>query len=282
MVGGCATHPLPDDVSRKTTYDIVKRMRCEIRDGIAKSSFPIDLPLSTVWVGFDFILTMTEDNDATAGKLKFVNPVSGGSFSLDLGASSEKSRINERTFRVVDSLQRISEEGGCDAESQRKNFVYPITGHIGLDEMVVTFSRIKSLTPIRTVTDTSTNVFTDKLTFTTTLTAGATPELKVAAAQVGSIELTESSIMGSVTRKDDHKVTVALAIGDSVPGGSAKVLSRRTVDKQVVDMENVTPSAVPGPVTPAPDSSAASKVIDELNRQRYRDDLRDFPALRIQ
>ncbi len=31
---GCSIHPLPDDVSRKTTYDIVEKIRCEAKAAV--------------------------------------------------------------------------------------------------------------------------------------------------------------------------------------------------------------------------------------------------------
>jgi len=30
-LGGCSTFPLPDDVTRKSTYDIIQQIRCEAR-----------------------------------------------------------------------------------------------------------------------------------------------------------------------------------------------------------------------------------------------------------
>jgi hypothetical protein len=34
LLGGCAIHPLPEDVTRNTTYDIVQKIRCEGREAL--------------------------------------------------------------------------------------------------------------------------------------------------------------------------------------------------------------------------------------------------------
>src|ERR1700682_6164205 len=36
-VGGCAIHPLPDDVTHLSTYEIVRQVRCETRNALIES-----------------------------------------------------------------------------------------------------------------------------------------------------------------------------------------------------------------------------------------------------
>lgn len=286
-LSGCSVHPLPEDVSRKSTFDIVKRMRCEIKHGSTMSTFPPDVRLSQVSVGFDFTFQILEESNAGDGKLKFVNPVSGGSFSLDFAAAVEKDRNNTRTFRVVDTLERIATDD-CSPEWERANFVYPIAGRIGLDEMVVTFARIRGLTGFKKIGDSTTDVFTDKLEFFTLLRAGVTPTLKIEAGKVGSLELTDYSINGNVRREDKHTVTVVIGISDEKSGATPPPGKGRARDLDDFDdevsmgaRENDIPAARPGPTRPVVTSSATSKVIAELDRQRYLDDLREFPLLSL-
>ena len=83
-------HPLPEDVSRKSTFDIVKKLRCEAREGVLQSAMSIKA-LENTYIGFDFDLTMTENNNANSGLLEFINPYVGGKFTLTVKGERIKS-----------------------------------------------------------------------------------------------------------------------------------------------------------------------------------------------
>lgn len=279
-VAGCSTYPLPQDYSRKYTVDIVKHIRCEVAEGVR--SLPPATPeeLEGTVIGFDFTFKMTEDNNATSGVLGFTNPVGGGTFKLDLSGSAEKKRFNERAFRVIDTMAKLRDEPDCSIEDQRRNFAYPIAGRIGLEELVHSYWQVRDLSTFTPGEDK--RFFTDKLTFTTTLSAGISPNLEVKAAGA-DFKLTNASIDGDLVRKDEHQVTVAIV--QSVAKKVVKVPVRVRVPQP-----RHTPDMAPGaesapsyrtiyrdqtrvvPNTPA----ATQSVIEELNRQRDRDDDRDF------
>lgn len=289
LLAGCSTHPLPGDFARKSTFDIVKHMRCEIQKGVEAATFPRDVHLHQVAVGFDFVFTIQEDANANAGTLKFFNPVSGGGFKLDFDAGTSASRKNTRSFRVVDRLHNFAKEPGCDEASQRANFAYPITGRIGLDEIVTTFAKLRSMTGFEELKDPASGLMSDKLEFTTKFTAGVAPNLTITDGKVGSLELTNWALDAGLGRDDMHQVTIVIAVKpenaaehDAAESGRRGAFRTSSFDGEANAFvrRNETPAAIPGPVLPESTSDAESRVIDELNRQRVRDDLRDFPALR--
>jgi hypothetical protein len=280
LLAGCSTHPLPQDFSRKTTVDIVKKMRCEISDGINRLSAASEVELEGTMIGFDFVLKMTEDNDATAGKISLLDPLSRGQFTLDITGSAEKTRHNERRFRMVDNMLKLRQESGCSAEDQRANFIYPIAGKVGLDEIVSTYWRLKDISKFDAYSDEGKKAFIDKLLFTTTLSAGLSPNIKIDSG-AASLHLTNASINGSVVRKDEHQVTIAVVqyVEQTVvtqrppksgqqtdrsggPGASAQERPQSRGERTTVR---------------ASDPAAAARAVNRaLDQESIRDDLRDY------
>jgi hypothetical protein len=230
-------HPLPEDVSRKNTFDIVEKIRCEAKAGLRE--VPIGHPfLDHTAIGYDFRFDITEQNDATAGQLSFTDQGHRGpnsKLTLNFNGSATRKRQNTRQFRVVESLAALKKLV-CPDGPKRPNWVYPIAGRIGMDELVITYIRLERLTrvvpgfPGGTLPAPAAElgapaappppppgppppdaiVLSDKLDFTTEFTGGVTPTLTLATI-AGEFRLTTASITGTVDRKDFHSVTVALA-----------------------------------------------------------------------
>ncbi len=60
----CSMHPLPYDVSRVSTYDIVEKLRCEAKEGLRGVPYGHPILKHTV-IGYDFTFDITEDNNLT-------------------------------------------------------------------------------------------------------------------------------------------------------------------------------------------------------------------------
>src|SRR5262245_4297245 len=204
-LAGCSVHPLPEDVSRASTVDIVRNIRCEAKKGLAGfegDKAAQDIIAATV-IGFDFEFHITESNSATNGELNFQKH-SGGLSKLDFDASASLRRENKRNFQIVEDLRDLK-KADCSGAMNRANRVYPITGAIGMDEVVRTFIKLDKLTAFRKVGGNpgfqtgagadlvagllSNLIFSDDIDFTTTLKAGAEPEL-VLNAGIGSLKVT--------------------------------------------------------------------------------------------
>jgi hypothetical protein len=227
---GCSAHPLPGDFSRKSTFDIVERIRCEGAEALREipSSNPF---LKKAFIGYDFNFGIIEENNAgdedNKGQLFFERLLSSGSFTLDLQGYATRKRDATRTFRIVESLEQLK-TANCSPGTKRENLLYPITGSIGMKEIVQTYIGIERLTTFRKVRTDGRDpppwtqldpkddksppvVFSDILVFTTTLGGSAKPELELNAVGVGSLKLKTGQIFAEATRMDTHSLTVVLS-----------------------------------------------------------------------
>src|SRR5262245_6526378 len=212
---GCSMHPLPENflLSRASTFDIVERIRCEAKAGLDRyrSDREAQKIIAATTIGYDFEFDMTEDNNAGTeskpGKLTFTNKnKKGKGLDLDLTASAERKRQNVRRFLIVEDLAKLS-EAECSGPPVRANWVYPIAGTIGMDEVVATYIRLEKLSDLVKPKDSDaisegllgsgkSVLFGDVLTFRTTLTAGAEPTLRLAPAK-SRFRLTNASIVAT-------------------------------------------------------------------------------------
>jgi hypothetical protein len=217
----CSMHPLPEDVTAVSTYDIVEKIRCEVKDGLRAAlerNHPkgeIDKIVKKTVIGYDFSFEISEDNNATKGKLKYERAGfrKESKTIWELTGSSTRTRKNKRDFRIIERLMELNEE--VCWEGARANWVYPITGSIGLDEVIRTYVDLELLTRFRQDNSKKFNgklpvVFSEELTFTTEFGGGIQPTLELATI-AGKFRLTNATIFGEAKRKDIHSVTVALA-----------------------------------------------------------------------
>lgn len=154
------------------------------------------------WViAYNFEFNITETNDNSAGA-NFTLPFSNGSFSLGLNSGSSRSRQAKRTFKMADVFRDFAKLDKCVGFTNKDRHLYPITGSIGLKEVLSTYFLL--YTTRDKVTD-----FTDELTFTTTLSATANPSLTLV--PMGKkFQLANADASFDNSRSDIHKVTIAL------------------------------------------------------------------------
>jgi len=101
----------------------------------------------------------------------------------------------------------------CDGQLVHANYIYPITGRIGVDKLVKSFIELTLFANLAGKGPSGAGLPTmaDELTFTTSVNASATP--KVVFTPVGqAFQLSDASLTGVVKRGDVHQVTMALAI----------------------------------------------------------------------
>ncbi len=201
---GCSIHPLPDDVSRKSTYDIVDKIRCEAKAAVDKHA----TELIDASIVYTFTFDIDETNDANLG-LSFLNPLIGGSASLNTGLQSEQTRHGNRNFTMIDSFDDLRKMKKCTREAE-KNWIYPLTGNVGMYNSVSAFIRMQQGPG-------ATRVFTfsDTLTYTTTFTAGANSTVVLAPLN-DQFRLTGASAGATGSRTDVHTLKVTMAAGQQV------------------------------------------------------------------
>jgi hypothetical protein len=260
----CSTHPLPDDVTRKSTFDIVKNLICEAREGVRAVEMTPAQRRQTI-IGFDFTFDITEQNKAMATSFDFVHPfASGNKFSLVLNGGVDKKRQAERFVRVLNTFDELHHKSTCLDPVERAKFVYPISGRIGLEEIVSTYTRLRRETTLRENKTFEGAVFSDKLTYTTNLKIGVKPTIELKSI-AGSFRLNKGTVDGTADRVDVHKVTIAISTtkaGQEASSGARGFIVRRAVS--------------PG------STGDAAAVVDELDRLRNRDDdLKTLETLRL-
>jgi hypothetical protein len=274
----CSMHPLTEDVSRANTYDIVEEIRCEAHAGL--NQVPAGHPfLDHSAIGYDFTFTITEENDlntpSTPAELKFDRPGhrKGSDLNWDLTASTTKTRKNTRQFRIVESLAQLK-KANCPDGPKRPDWIYPIAGGIGIDELVSTYINLERVTQLASgllptpgdVAKGESVVFSDQLDFTTIISGGVTPTLTLQTI-AGKTRLAKATITPSASRTDVHSVVVALAKDGSgvQPPGARSALARMAVSgpnglsrQGARKVDAVAEQAAP----------AKSRVLFELERRR--------------
>jgi hypothetical protein len=249
----CSIHPLPEDVTRKTTYEIVEAIRCEARDAIIAYALP-ERMFDNAFIGYEFQFQITEDNNASASA-DFKHPFTGGTFTLGISGGAEKQRVGDRNFRIVESFRdlRNLKPEICYGVVSGKNYKYPIAGTVGLAEVIQTYVKIEKVVNLAVTKGADVPTFADKLVFTTTLKGGAKPSVELQAVP-GSFRLVKASGDFNAQRKDVHKLIIAIAL-DKRPAPVA------FVPRNLV----ISPLAATAAQAGAP---ARTRVLLELDRQR--------------
>ncbi len=174
---------------------------------------------ATILYEFDFEITEDNNNsvdaNATAGlkavEVDGVNTTTD-SVSANVKASANRQRINQRTFKISDTARKILTAGieqKCQGFASGAALGYPIEGDLGLNNSFNTFFRLKDEGLFVSPSLTDGPKFTDKMTFTTTLSAGFSPKVTLNVGPV-SVGLSNATFGNTFTRKDIHTLSLVL------------------------------------------------------------------------
>ena len=237
FAAGCSIHPIPDNIapSDLPTEEIVRTARCESRQavydiiaGALEAASLSDIrpervldptnmariaakdpqlaakfraySVSAIAYAFDFRITEKNNAEAEAG---FKLPLINGMFDLGIAGSLNKTRYGQREFSSSESFASLSKLG-CDGVPIRsKNYVYPITGSVGLYTAMNTFIQLSEIGG-------GAGTFTDTLVFTTKLHGEVSPKL-VLNPVPRTFKLVNFAGKLDAQREDIHKLTVSLA-----------------------------------------------------------------------
>jgi hypothetical protein len=277
ILSGCATHPLPEDVTRRSTLAIVKAIRCE---AVRATQDPRHVP---EWVydgganggaiGLVFDFDITENN--TAGlNLGLTKIFPSGMFTMNVPPNSALMREAHRTFTIVDTFAELKKaEADCSQEAIQSNFPYPIAGEVGLTEVIDTAIGIDQLgkaQPITTLPGApggQAAVFSDDLTYTTTIDTGLVNPSATFSPVPGVLRLASVSGSFEANRKDVHQLTVAIALPDppkSTSQGRMRVAARSVPVQQTI----LGSRGIPSKVLIHGTSNSQIRVLWELDRRR--------------
>jgi hypothetical protein len=251
-LGACSIHPLPENVTGNNTSAIVRKIRCEARDAVIQTAlryleregFEYDesglralnlkkLPFkkrvqdnlklfAQTGIVYSFTLQGTESGGLST-TADIVKPLTHGTGTLTPTLSNTLSRDNIRAFTISDNFRSLVQDvkdSYCNFDPPGPNYEYPITGRIGIDEMIKTFISLtlfgdlggpQDVTKIGPPKALGPPTMVDTITFITTLSAGFTP--KMVLSPVGkSWQLMDATFPLSAARTDKHAVIVGLAL----------------------------------------------------------------------
>jgi hypothetical protein len=298
-LAACSMHPLPEDVTRVSTVDIVKSIRCEALAGLEslrKEFTPEEREragpiVRATMIGYDFTFTITEMNGARGASgdpsLGFLTFGGASPFTLDLTGKAALTRANLRRFTIIEPLTDLTKEEtqkSCLDRTPQTNWIYPIGGTIGLEEVVRTYVKLEMRTELQAKkpagwAGTEPVVFSDVLQFTTYLEAGGTTKL-ILDGGVGRFSVKNVSITADASRRDLHNVIVALTrkpvdVKEPRTQRGAKQRARQ-VAASMERQQLVKDGSVRDPRTQARliqvDADARTSIAIELHRRRSLDE----------
>jgi len=206
ILANCSTHPLVDDVTRSTTFDVVEKIRCEAKQAVIDH---VPRRLDNTAIAYEFTFDILETNNAS-GDVTWTLPVTGGSFGLRALAGSDLERRAQRNFTIVDTFGDLR-KANCSSEALEKNWIYPITGEIGIYEVVKTFANLYRIDDPENPGEVFS--FHDTLLFTTILGAGVQPTLDLSQATDVRSRVSFAQANLGAQRSDIHSVVIAMSAG---------------------------------------------------------------------
>jgi hypothetical protein len=295
VLGACAIHPVPQDVTGVKTSQIVHRNRCEA----AYAVFHIESwlmehhkqtaaqALRNMGIALSYTLDMTESDGLTAST-DFEKLLTRGSFSFNPNAADTLTRENRRTFTVADNYTTLGQMRDCTNEPAGSNYQYPIVGTVGIDETIQTFLTMALHEDLNGVIQdpgklpTNPSEYTaasptmvETLTFTTLINAGITPSISLM--PVGkATQLTSASLAFTWSRKDMHEVIVGLGMPTVPPqegganGGMRRVLYSSIASAHGTAARARTPLLIDAAVPSGVGSQGAILALEAVNNQILR------------
>ncbi len=167
-------------------------------------------------IAYSFTFDLTEVNKLDAG-LDLTWPFTRGAGSAALSAGVDRTRENFRTFTVTDTfigLFTTIKDGYCSQFDAGGNYLYPIVGTIGIDEMIRTFGELSLFGNLSGDPKGGPPTLGDAISFTTTLSGSAVPRV-VLSPMRKVLQIADASFTASASRTDVHKVIVGLSLPTS-------------------------------------------------------------------
>jgi hypothetical protein len=176
-------------------------------------------------VAYTFDLDMSEVNNVDP-QLDLLKIFPNAKLTIGIKGGFDRKRENERIFTVTDSfsgLVRLPSDYCFDPTNGRdyvvsENYVYPITGRIGVKRMIEDFVELTLFANLSGPKDKPTGppTLVDQLSFTTQISGSVTPTITFT--PVGThLQVMDASLPVTANRMDLHKVTIGLALAGPGP-----------------------------------------------------------------
>jgi hypothetical protein len=169
-------------------------------------------------IAYNFILDMTENNNLS-GDTNLLKLFKHGKGTLQISGVADRQRQNVRTFTVTDKfsgLIRTIPDDYCAGQIKEENFIYPITGKIGVAKVIQDFIRLALFANLGSANkdnpDKGPPTMVDAVEFTTTFSLSTGPKVVFTPLTQSAVQVADASVTGKIARIDKHKVTIGLAI----------------------------------------------------------------------
>lgn len=174
---------------------------------------------------FQFVFQVTENNNgSTAGTITW--PITTGVITLGYGAGEKRKRSSDRQVKLVATFGELNELPCGDvevAEEPRLPLRYPITGEIGLNEVISDYMTVATRKGQRF--QSANDSYRDKITFTTAINGSLNPGINLSK-RMG--QLIQASIDLNADRTDVHELTIFLTPpGALATGGTQELIIRQ-------------------------------------------------------
>lgn len=179
-------------------------------------------------IAYEFLFNGTENN-MQSGSIDLLRILTNGSVTGNIGASSTFDRNNMRNFMISDNFEILttavdytycgpgSANGTEPEHREAPNFVYPVAGALGLQELVGAFLNLNQSgnlvgLPNAPATAGQLPTISEGMKFTTTLTGGGSFGFTAAAPMRPAIRLTKASMASTNKREDIHTLRIVIKL----------------------------------------------------------------------
>jgi hypothetical protein len=178
------------------------------------------LRLARVAVVYAFDFDIREKNGTSASAAFNLPWLTSNALDVKASAALDLTRQGHRVFTSEDTWEDLLVnpkrcKGELEQPTNPANFVYPLTGSIGVGRVVETFISIDRQGGAK-------DSFVDTLTFTTEVTGGADASVKLASVP-DQFRPVAAAAAVSASRLDIHKLTLSLVFPRAPAGGIAGV-----------------------------------------------------------
>jgi hypothetical protein len=164
-------------------------------------------------IAYEFTFDITEANKLDPA-LSPVGLITGGTVGINLLGGNDLTRQSTRRFALSENFEEVlsNDKLRCLESYLPPNFQYPMSGRIGMQELIDTFIDLNQDKDLATL-DSSPRVFADTLMFTTAISGSLQPHIEIAAVGTRWGLASPTNISASVSRSDVHKLIVGLSMG---------------------------------------------------------------------
>jgi hypothetical protein len=196
VLASCHASPDIRDVTRIDTVEIIRNVRCEAKDALA--AYPPSHWVHRAAIAYGFNFDAIERNGLAAG-LTFGFPITNGRWVLGVDGGVAKHRQGTNVVDIGEVLGNLSRLDCINRPTP--SIAYPITGRIGVAEVIQSFVAVGSMDGV------AQKSFTRTVRYELRLNAGVRPTISVLPAPGNP---RDANLNLSANREDIHRLLLSL------------------------------------------------------------------------